>query len=662
MRENKMGAAGGRLSREQNVQPLWATFRNILQVVFLIFVFAVVQMLMLWAVCSTGMKTAASLEHQGLPTLNTLASLQEHLATYRLYSYEYLFAREDERAAKAKAVETVATQARSDVGKIRQLLPDGEGRQLAAKLEAAIDDLDAEFRKVRSLVDMDFAAAMKAMDQNIPPRTERVAAAASALKLYGYRFFGDQANATFGSFGWIKKNAIMFGAGNILVAFGAVMFVLLAARRSRAQLSDMLARLDERTQELAGSLSQVNATLEATADGIVLIDARDRVGNFNQQFVSMLRISEPPEIMRDKPRLVAFMRPLFEHSEAFAGKMVELGDHPERETSDVLELKDKRVFECHSKPQRLEGRICGRVWSFRDITEQRRMQREVEESHKQLLQASRLAGMAEVATNVLHNVGNVLNSVNISASLLAESVKRSKVASLPKIVALLREHEGDLGAYLTHDPGGKKLPSYLDKLTEFLVADQKQAIEELHSLQANIEHIKEIVAMQQNFARVSGVKEMINLHELVEDSLRMNNGTTNCHEMEVIREFEAVPLINVDRHKVLQVLVNLIRNAKHACQDAQCVDPRITVRVTNGASRIKVSITDNGVGIPPENLTRIFNHGFTTRKDGHGFGLHSGALAAKEMGGSLAARSEGVGRGATFTLELPCASGDDANI
>jgi signal transduction histidine kinase len=202
----------------------------------------------------------------------------------------------------------------------------------------------------------------------------------------------------------------------------------------------------------------------------------------------------------------------------------------------------------------------------------------------------------------------------------------------------------------------------LDKLTEFLVADQKQAIEELHSLQANIEHIKEIVAMQQNFARVSGVKEMINLHELVEDSLRMNNGTTNCHEMEVIREFEAVPLINVDRHKVLQVLVNLIRNAKHACQDAQCVDPRITVRVTNGASRIKVSITDNGVGIPPENLTRIFNHGFTTRKDGHGFGLHSGALAAKEMGGSLAARSEGVGRGATFTLELPCASGDDANI
>jgi len=109
MRENKMGAAGGRLSREQNVQPLWATFRNILQVVFLIFVFAVVQMLMLWAVCSTGMKTAASLEHQGLPTLNTLASLQEHLATYRLYSYEYLFAREDERAAKAKAVETVAT-------------------------------------------------------------------------------------------------------------------------------------------------------------------------------------------------------------------------------------------------------------------------------------------------------------------------------------------------------------------------------------------------------------------------------------------------------------------------------------------------------------------------------------------------------------------------
>ena len=102
------------------------------------------------------------------------------------------------------------------------------------------------------------------------------------------------------------------------------------------------------------------------------------------------------------------------------------------------------------------------------------------------------------------------------------------------------------------------------------------------------------------------------------------------------------------------MLVNLVRNAKHACQDSDLADRRLTVRVANGDGRIRITVIDNGIGIPPENLTRIFNHGFTTRKDGHGFGLHSGALAAKEMGGLLTAHSDGPGRGATFTLQLPC--------
>jgi len=117
-----------------------------------------------------------------------------------------------------------------------------------------------------------------------------------------------------------------------------------------------------------------------------------------------------------------------------------------------------------------------------------------------------------------------------------------------------------------------------------------------------------------------------------------------------------VPPITVEKHKVLQILVNLIRNAKHACDESGRKDKQVTVRIAKGGGRITVSVTDNGVGIPPENMTRIFNHGFTTRKDGHGFGLHSGALAAKEMGGSLSVTSDGLGHGATFTLELPVAS------
>ena len=159
--------------------------------------------------------------------------------------------------------------------------------------------------------------------------------------------------------------------------------------------------------------------------------------------------------------------------------------------------------------------------------------------------------------------------------------------------------------------------------------------------------------MQQSYARVSGVKEIVNINYLVEDSLRMNVNALDRHGVELIREFEDVPLINIDKHKVLQILVNLVRNAKYACEDSGRADKRLTVRVAKGGEWLNISVIDNGVGVPQENLTRIFNHGFTTRKDGHGFGLHSGALAAKEMGGSLTVHSDGPGQGATFTLKLP---------
>ncbi|MCI0536898.1 MAG: PAS domain-containing protein [Verrucomicrobiales bacterium] len=289
-----------------------------------------------------------------------------------------------------------------------------------------------------------------------------------------------------------------------------------------------------------------------------------------------------------------------------------------------------------------------------DITERKEAEASMEAMHKQLLETSRQAGMAEVATGVLHNVGNVLNSVNVSATLVADNMKKSKVANLSKAMALLGEHAADLANFLTNDPKGKQLPGYLRQLAEHLLKDQRDAIAELESLRKNIEHIKDIVAMQQSYAKVSGLTEIVQVTDLVEDTLRLNAGALTRHGVEVVRQFDQVPPINVEKHKVLQILVNLVRNAKYACDDSGRPDKRLIVRVTNGQARLKISVIDNGIGITPENLTRIFNHGFTTRKDGHGFGLHSGALAAKEMGGSLNAQSEGPGQGAMFTLELPC--------
>jgi PAS domain S-box-containing protein len=297
---------------------------------------------------------------------------------------------------------------------------------------------------------------------------------------------------------------------------------------------------------------------------------------------------------------------------------------------------------------------------LRDITARKASGEELERVHKQLVTASRQAGMAEVATNVLHNVGNILNSVNISASLVIERVKQSKGPGVSRLAALLSEQGSAVGEFMAHDERGKQVPQYLTSLGEQLLADQKLALEELASLRDNLEHIKDTVAMQQSYAKLCGVTETIAVAELVEDSLRLNAGAFVRHGVTLCREFGEVPPITVDKHKVLQILVNLVRNAKYACDESGRTDKLITLRIDKVPNGVRISVIDNGVGIPAENMSRIFTHGFTTRVDGHGFGLHSGALAAQELGGTLRVTSEGPGRGATFILELPLGGAEQA--
>jgi signal transduction histidine kinase len=161
------------------------------------------------------------------------------------------------------------------------------------------------------------------------------------------------------------------------------------------------------------------------------------------------------------------------------------------------------------------------------------------------------------------------------------------------------------------------------------------------------------VSVQQSYSKVSGVKELLQPVDLLDDALRMNDGSFHRHQVHVVREFESVPAINSEKHKILQILVNLLRNAIYACNESGRPHRCVTLHVASGPACVRIAVADNGVGIAPENMTRIFAHGFTTRRDGHGFGLHSGALAASELGGSLQVFSEGLGRGATFVLELP---------
>ncbi|MEY4765111.1 MAG: hypothetical protein RI907_1784 [Pseudomonadota bacterium] len=279
--------------------------------------------------------------------------------------------------------------------------------------------------------------------------------------------------------------------------------------------------------------------------------------------------------------------------------------------------------------------------------------RELRELQASLVDTARRAGMAEIATNVLHNVGNVLNSVNVSADVIGHRLRHTKAAGFGKAVALMAEHEHDLGHFFTQDDKGKRLPGYLHKLVQTVTTEHSDMLQELDQLIQRVDHIKEIVAMQQSYAGHSSLLEPIRVASLIQDALQMNEAAMARHKVHLEARIADLPSMQLDRPRVLQILMNLLSNAKQACSGPGQQEGRVQLDVDEVDGQLRMRVKDNGVGIRPEHLTRIFAHGFTTKPDGHGFGLHSCVLAARDMGGSLEAQSEGPGLGATFTLKLP---------
>lgn len=280
--------------------------------------------------------------------------------------------------------------------------------------------------------------------------------------------------------------------------------------------------------------------------------------------------------------------------------------------------------------------------------------RDLQRVQGDLVAAARHAGMAEIATNVLHNVGNVLNSVNISTDVISRKVRGSKALGLAKAVDLMNEHDEDLGAFMAHDEKGKLLPGYLNQLVEALANERHGIAEELEQLTKSVDHIKDIVATQQSYAGGSSLIEPLRIPDLIDDALRMHSAALTRHHVTVVKEYGELPELLLDKHRLLLILINLISNAKYAMSGQGNGSRQMTLSAEMlDTGNLRISVKDQGEGISQENLTRIFTHGFTTRKDGHGFGLHSCAVAAMEMDGSLSVHSDGPGRGAVFILDIP---------
>jgi signal transduction histidine kinase len=304
-------------------------------------------------------------------------------------------------------------------------------------------------------------------------------------------------------------------------------------------------------------------------------------------------------------------------------------------------LINKMNNELQTANERLEQRVEERT-------------RELIEAERELVDAARMAGMAEIATNVLHNVGNVLNSVNVSADVITRKLAVSKTLGLGKAVNMMNEHAEDLGQFMTFDEKGKLLRGYLNQLVDSIATEQSSIVDELSQLTKSIDHIKDIVSTQQAYAGAARLVEPLNVVDLFEDALRMNSGALSRHHVVVTKDYQDTPVIIGDKHRLLLILINLISNAKYAMSKVSDRQRHMTlgVKIVDNTT-LRLSVEDQGEGIAAENITRIFNHGFTTRKEGHGFGLHSCALAAVEMNGHLRVHSDGPGHGAVFTLEIP---------
>ena len=350
--------------------------------------------------------------------------------------------------------------------------------------------------------------------------------------------------------------------------------------------------------------------------------------------------------------------PILDEGEHLRGAVVSFDDVTDLEQANVA-LSNTVTELDRSRMQILtqNGELARTNQSLAvEIVERKKVESEREELNGRLRQTARQLGMAEVAATVLHNVGNVLNSVNVSVGLIHKTLKRTPVDHVGRIGQMVQEHTNDLSAFLVQDEKGKQIPVYLVKLAEQVNGHHAVIDKEIDSLSSNIEHIRQIITAQQIRTKSHALLEPIQLTEVVEQALAINQAALESAGIAVAREYAALPAITSDHHQVLQILVNLISNSINAMRDRPGHTPRLTVKTgyaPDNQGRVQIQVCDTGVGIARVDFNHLFTQGFTTRPGGHGLGLHGAFLAAKQLQGHLSAASEGEGQGAMFTLELP---------
>jgi len=452
-----------------------------------------------------------------------------------------------------------------------------------------------------------------------------------------------------------------FDNGWLALTIGLIALALLAITLITAVYD---AHLDSRTRRDAQRLANLNAdlqhgknllTLATEAAGIACWEYQvaTRTVLWTANDIAPLR-AEGIDLHKDADALMAMIRPddaaaaLGAIRTALAQERTVCGMRVRLTTPGGKTVHMQVHARLFRDPHGQLDRLLGVAW---DVSEQVCQDERRLELQMQLREVSHHAGMAEVATGVLHSVGNLLNSLGVSTTLVLSGLRDSRTANVTRVARLLTENGHQLGTFLESDPRGREIPTYLARLGEHLDAETRTLYSEMQAIAAHVEHIGKIVAAQQTYARRGGVTEEVDVTELLDNAIALN--FAGAPDIGVHREYQLVPHLTLDRHKLIQILGNLLSNARHALRDLEQGARVLTVRLRPLSQSLAIEIEDTGVGIGAAVLERLFEFGFTTKKDGHGFGLHASGNLAKELGGEISVHSDGPGRGARFTLCLP---------
>ena len=420
-------------------------------------------------------------------------------------------------------------------------------------------------------------------------------------------------------------------------------------------------RVRQRTTELETSQTKISAILDSVGEGIIVLDECGFIATINPAAEAIFGYA--PEQAIGLNGLL-----LFSGEELTA--IAELEHYDDQRDSLFRSSDGQQPHECQGQrydgsafpmefvvtPLQL-GAYQHRVCIVRDISTRKETEAQLADAQQQLVDAAHKSGMADMATGVLHNIGNILNSVSLAAEEVLRIASNSKVRGLLKANEMLAAHRDDLGRFLSQDSKGRKLPDYYLKLGGILGKEVNEIQAETRSLIEKTTMMKEVISTQQAYAHVGFHAEKLDINALIADALKIHKASLHKWGVKLHQELADIPPCVGQKSKLLQVITNLIKNAREAMSENDIYNKAKELHIETGqfsTDSVYLRVSDNGCGIDAEQLAKIFNHGFTTKADGHGFGLHTSANAMTEMKGTLKVDSDGAQQGATFTLTLPC--------